>query len=403
MLKRCSTNSGWSHLRVNFLSQKQMPIALRSLLLLALLLNAAAVRGVEHITFRRDGKEEKVSGKPLVKAQDGGMMLMSPDGQLWTIQPDEIVEQKQDDAAFAPLTPDAIGKQLLETLPEGFEGYRTQHYVICHNTSRAYAQWCGMLFERLYAGFMNFWRRKGFELHEPEMPLVVIAFADQRSYERWAEAELGPGTQHVIAYYSLRTNRVTMFDLTGEEALRAPGGRRGTTAQINQILARPEAQKMLSTIVHEATHQIAFNCGLQQRYADIPLWVSEGVAVYFEAPDLSSSKGWKTIGEVNWPRLRKFRQYLAYRPKDSIASLVVDDLRLRNPRQALDAYAEAWALNYFLIRQKPKEYTAYLKTLSQKEPLVFDEPEERLKAFKEAFGDLEKLDVEFLRHMQKVR
>ena len=44
----------------------------------------------------------------------------------------------------------------------------------------------------------------------------------------------------------------------------------------------------MATIVHEATHQIAFNCGMQQRYADIPLWLCEGMAVYFEAPDLAS-------------------------------------------------------------------------------------------------------------------
>ena len=83
--------------------------------------------------------------------------------------------------------------------------------------------------------------------------------------------------------------------------------------------------------------------------------------------------------------------------------MIADDKRLRDPRQAADAYAEAWALNYFLIRQKPKEYVTYLGELSKKGPLVWDEPQERLAEFKRAFGDLEKLDIEFVRHMQKVR
>jgi hypothetical protein len=56
-----------------------------------------------------------------------------------------------------------------------------------------------------------------------------------------------------------------------------------------------------------------------------------------------------------------------------------------------------------LIRQKPKEYVAYLQALSKKGPLVWDEPEERLAEFKAAFGELDKLDAEFLRQMQKVR
>jgi len=358
---------------------------------------------LEQVAIQRDGKPSRVEGKLLVKAEDGGLMLMTTDGQLHSVQPDEVVTHTSDDRPFKALSQADAAKQVLATLPAGFEVHTTAHYIICHNTSKAYAQWCGALYERLYAAFNNFWSRRGFTLHEPELPLVCIVFADHASYGRWAEAELGAGTQHIIAYYSLKTNRVTMYDLTGAEALRRADDRRGSAAQINQMLMRPDAERMVATIIHEATHQIAYNCGLQTRYADIPLWVSEGVAVYFEAPDLTSAKGWRTIGEVNRPRLNTFRQYLRSRPTGSLKSLLADDKRLRDPRQALDAYAEAWALNYFLIRQKPKEYTAYLKSLADKGPLVWDEPEQRLKEFKTAFGDLETVDAEFLRHMQKVR
>jgi hypothetical protein len=194
-----------------------------------------------------------------------------------------------------------------------------------------------------------------------------------------------------------------MYDLTGVEAIRRPGDRRGSAAQINQMLARPDAENMVATIIHEATHQIAFNRGLHQRLADVPLWVSEGLATYFETPDLSSTRGWRSIGEVNWMRMSRFREYLARRPADSLASLIADDRRFRDPREALDAYAEAWALNYFLLRQRPNEYLTYLERLSRKGPLVWDEPDDRLREFRAAFGDLRQLDAEFLRHMQRVR
>jgi hypothetical protein len=364
---------------------------------------ASDAHALEYVTFRRDGKESQVSGRLIVKATDGGVMLMSADGQLWTVEAQELVSQRTDENPFVPYTAAQAGDAMLAELPAGFEVYTTAHYVICHNTSRAYAQWCGALFERLYGGFINFWARKGFELHEPALPLVCVVFADEASYARFSKTELGDSTKSIVAYYSLRTNRVTMFDLTGVESLRRPNDRRGLSAQINQMLARPEAERMVATTIHEATHQIAFNCGLQTRFADIPLWVSEGVAMYFEAPDLSSAQGWKTIGEINRPRLRGLRDYAARRPTNSLHSLIVDDKRLRDPRQAVDAYAEAWALNYFLIRQKPKQYVAYLKGLAAKGPLVWDEPEERLEEFKAAFGDLEKLDAEFVRHMQRVR
>src|SRR5262245_4562548 len=153
------------------------------------------------------------------------------------------------------------------------------------------------------------------------------------------------------------------------------------------MLSQPEAIPLVATIVHEATHQIAFNCGLQTRYADIPLWLCEGMAVYFEAPDLTSTRGWRGIGKVNYPRLETFRRNLPRWSDDSLNSLVSDSRRFRDPRAASDAYADAWALNYYLIKYRPDEYVAYLKMLSEKEPLLEDDPKTRLAEFRQHFGD----------------
>jgi hypothetical protein len=219
---------------------------------------------------------------------------------------------------------------------------------------------------------------------------------------------LGESASSIIAFYSLRSNRVSMYDLTGVDSLRRPGDRRGSAAEINAMLARPEADAMVATVVHEATHQLAFNSGLQTRFADIPLWVLEGLAVYFETPDLGSAKGWKTIGAVNRPRLDRFREYLARRPAKSLVSLISDDKRFRDPRQALDAYAEAWALNYYLIHQKPKQFNAYMELMASKRALVVppadQKVEKRIKEFEAAFGDdLDRVDADFVKYMQRIR
>jgi hypothetical protein len=364
----------------------------------------ATAEAVDTVSFRREKQELQVEGKVLVTAKDGGVMLLAPDGMLWNIEPQEIVDRTQNDQPFAPLSQAEAAKHALAGLPAGFEVYNTAHYVFLHNTSRAYAQWVGALYERLYSAFSNYWTHRGFKLHDPELPLIVMIFSTQDAYAAHSQAELGDAAKSIIGYYSLRTNRVTMYDLTGAEALRGAGQRRGNTAQINQMLQRPEAESMVATIIHEATHQLAFNCGLQTRYADIPLWVSEGLAVYFETPDLSSAKGWRTIGDVNRPRLDRFRESLSRRPKQSLLSLISDDKRFRDSRQALDAYAEAWALNYFLIRTRPKEFLAYMDALAAKRALMFDKPEDRIRQFKIAFGDdMDKLDADFLKYMQKVR
>jgi hypothetical protein len=251
--------------------------------------------------------------------------------------------------------------------------------------------------------FTNFWDRRNFDLREPQFPLVALVFASKESYLRFAEDEVGEMAKAMDAYYSLRTNRITMFDLTGTQAARRPGDRRGSAAQINEILSKPASEWAVATVIHEATHQIGSNCGLQARYADIPLWIYEGMAMYFETPDLSSSKGWRNIGAVNRVRLRAFREYLPHRPADSLASLLANSDRLRDANRAKDALGEAWALTYFLVKQRPKQYLEYIKLMSKKKPLLTDDPQTKIDEFKNVFGNLEQLDAEFVRQMGKVR
>ncbi len=356
---------------------------------------------MDQVTLRRDGKTLDISGKVLVTAQDGGLLLLARDGVLWLIPPEEQVRHTSDATPFTPFAREEMTKEILAELPPGFQEFSTTHYLIFYNTSPEYAKWCGALFERLYKAFTNCWSRNKFELTEPEFPLVAIVFADRQSYLHFSRPELGEAGQSIIGYFGLTSNRMTMYDLTGVAA--HGHGRSGTTAQINEILSQPEALRTVSTIVHEATHQIAFNCGLHTRLSDCPRWFSEGIAMYFETPDLRTAKGWGGIGNVNRPRLERFQQSLAARSANSLETLLRDDKRFIDPSRALDAYAEAWALTYFLIHKHPKEYVSYLRLLSAKKPLLPDSPDERLDEFRRTFGDLAKLNAELVRYMVRAR
>ncbi len=238
---------------------------------------------VEQVALLRDGQERVLEGRAIVRAADGGILLETNDGVLWSIERREISSHRQLDQPFKPLTPAALSEKLISEMPAGFKSYSTPHYVICYNTSRTYAQWTGSLLERLYKAFTNYWEGQGLALHDPEFPLPVFVFSSRQMYDQAAHDDLPNGTGTIIGYYSLRSNRINMFDLTGVEAVRASNSR-GSMRELNQILSQPAAVPLVATIVHEATHQIAFNCGLQRRYADIPLWQCEGMAVYFERP-----------------------------------------------------------------------------------------------------------------------
>jgi hypothetical protein len=352
---------------------------------------------LEHVTLQRDGKQISIHGRLVTDTQDGGLLVLARDGVLWAVKPEELSGRSTDDVPFGPLTFAELSQVLLAELPQGFEVHATEHYLICYNTAQAYAQWCGSLFERLYLAFTNFWSRRGFDLEQPEFPLVAIVFADQTNYIEYSRPELGDAASSVIGYFSLRTNRMALYDLTGAAG---PHARGSSVMQINRLLARPEAARTVATVVHEATHQIAFNCGLHQRYSDCPKWFSEGIAIYFETPDLKNPRGWRSIGVVNRTRLLQFRQYLRKRPRDSLETLLSSDDRFHDTSSALDAYAEAWALTYFLLNQHEAKYLEFLDNLSKKKPLFWDEPATRLEEFRQAFGeDLEKLDRAFVRFM----
>ena len=371
--------------------------------LLLLISMAASAAAEDHVVLRRNGAEIHVRGKVLSEAQDGGLLVLAKDGVLWQVLPEELDQRVEDEKPFTPFTQNEMGQAMLAELPAGFNVYTTGHYVICHNTSESYAKWTGALFERLYRAFSNYWSRKGFQLHEPELPLVVLVFDGKASYVRYASTEIGDSAENIIGYYNLLTNRVLMYDLTGIQAADPARGRLRTSAEINRVLAQPEAAALVSTVVHEATHQIAFNCGLQTRLSDVPYWLSEGIAMYFETPDLNSSRGWRGLGSINRSRLAGFRRYLRSRPADSLSTLLGSEDRLRDPKSAPAAYAESWALVYFLTTRYPQQFVAYLEMMSRKKPLLWKTPEERLQQFQDFFGDVAALDEEFVRHMRRMR
>lgn len=127
--------------------------------------------------------------------------------------------------------------------------------------------------------------------------------------------------------------------------------------------------------------------------------------MYFETPDLKSRRGWQTIGRLNRNRKSQFLDFVAKRRKpDSLASLIGSDARFREPDSQVDAYGEAWALSYFLIRTKPRQYSAWLKQIAEKPPLQFDSPEERLSLFRSEFGeDISGLDKKMLAWIRRQR
>ena len=385
------------------LIQFALGFALISTLLFACVDRAAAL---DYILAQRDGKEHRLIGEVLVRAVDGGALMQTRDGQLWLLQPSEIVRQFEDDKPMTSITQEEAAKAVLATLPAGFKYRTTVHYVIVYDTSEHYAIWCGSILEQLYRAFTNYWTRRGIKLHDPTVPLVAVVFGNPTAYAKHAVREAGEGAEGIPAYYHLITNRITMRDPTSLTGRSVGNSRAANLGEfVRRLFANPEGAAAVTNIVHEATHQLHFNTGLSARLASCPKWVSEGIAVFFETPDLNSSarRGWAGVGDLNVVRLRDFQRYMTHRPGDSLLRLIADDGRFGGNYNLLETYAESWALTYFLSRQFPRQYAEYMKTIMAKSPCIDDTPDQRLKEFEAAFGDWQRLDQQFIRYISRLR
>jgi hypothetical protein len=352
---------------------------------------------VSVISFQDEaGSETSIEGRVLVRASDG-VLLEDPARRLWTIPSVRLETETTTERPFEFFDSTQLGNRLIEEchsagIDTDFHVHTTKNYAIAASTPDAYSQWTGQLLERMQIAFQSYWKNRRFELTPLAAPLPVLILSNQTQFAKMAEFDKTPASANGQGYYLVTANRIVLFDLTASRA-DSPAT---TIAEIHRRAQQIPAS--VATVVHEATHQIAFNRGMHQRYADNPVWLTEGMAMYFEAPGLKSRRGWSGIGKVNAARLFRFREFLKTRRQpDSIETLVRDNGRFGDPDSAFDAYSEAWALTYFLIRTRIRDYSQYVTAISQKQPLHWDDPEDRLTAFQSAFGsDIAELNRELL-------
>jgi hypothetical protein len=179
----------------------------------------------------------------------------------------------------------------------------------------------------------------------------------------------------------------------------------GNRSALSKALASVSGQTA-DTIIHETTHQVGFNIGIHRRIGQTPTWVLEGLATVLEPPGLRSrGKAGSKSGNntINAERLNWFHsEYEGHRQPGDLAKLIASDDMFKN--QTLDAYSLSWAFTWFMTENpaRARKFVEYLQTLSERDPLQDYTPEQRLKDFQTAFGDIAKLEVEFLRSLDRI-
>jgi hypothetical protein len=322
-----------------------------------------------------------IEGKPLAWTETQ-MLLLGRDGRLHDFNPKQAKEAQKTSPRFFGYTSSDMKPALQKEFGKQFDVSTTRHYLVVHPAGER-DQWANR-FEDLFKRFTYYFRVRGFTPVEPEFPLVAVVFRNKDEYFAHAAkggTPLRPGT---LGHYDPLSNRVFLFDATT-----------GTTTDWSENA---------DTIIHEATHQTAHNVGVHRRFAIAPRWLVEGLATMFEARGVWDAHSDQSQADrINRPRLLDFHDYVATRRRPgALSEMLASDNIFRS--DTAGAYAEAWALSFYLCETQPRLYAAYLAKTAERPPFSDYPTQERMADFQEFFGsEMKMLEIKFLRFMADVK
>ena len=342
-------------------------------------------------------KPNVLTGRIVAEIPNSALLLEEPNGELHQIPAREILSREDGLKPFVPLTSSELAADLLLQVPAGFEITETEHYVICSNSAADYVEFCGKLLEVVFDQYFRFMADQKIEVTQPPRRLPVVIFASTSEFQTFATKQHPEiSFADTPGYYAVTENQTLLLDLTGDRSIRS-------AATIRRRLAENPLQ--VATVVHEAIHQLAFNSGLQVRMADNPLWLSEGLAMYFETASSRSSLLWNRPGLVNPRHQPAFMKLVeASQVSGAMNSLIESDSAFLNAAEMPAAYSKAWALTHYLVREKGTGMQSYLHSLSQRKPMVGLTAEQRTQEFQAAFGKLpDEMEQELVSYIRRQR
>lgn len=276
-----------------------------------------------------------------------------------------------------------------------FRTVRTAHWILVYDVDDVTARGRVNTLEKVYQTFYVYFEKEKFELAIPTHPLEAILFKNEFDYKAIAPA-------NSAGVYIHERNQLLLFDAHDPEVLAQTKKSQKIVAEnikyLKQVIrestkpadvAKAEAELkkqrrlerqlvfqmrpfdtrgVFETTVHEAIHQLCFNSGLLPT-GDIPTWLTEGWAVYFE-----KYEQWNgpigTPGSVQADKVNEIRDGLedgALVPLAELFSVGITKGLLPYGDRAGLAYAQSWAVIHYLLHGRGTQYRraffTYMKNL----------------------------------------
>ena len=298
-------------------------------------------------------------GQPL--AWDGkDVVLLRRDGRITRLPVTDLNALDVVKDRYEPYGNQEIARELRAEFGSKYQVSSTKNFVVVHppGSSKKWAR----PFQDLYYRFGVYFRSHGIELDEPQTPLVAIVLRTRKEYDRFIR-RYQPGMEFSAGYYSARSNRIITYDHSDQ----------GDWLDSN------------ATIVHEATHQTAYNTGIHRRYASSPRWLTEGLAQLFEAKGVNSNRYGQRSQRINKQAMQQLMKlYQKQEVTGSLEHLVQGDSMFRTDLGK--AYAISWGVTLFLSEKYPKKYVSYLTRDGDREPFRGYSRTQRAEDFARFFG-----------------
>ncbi|MCW8130539.1 MAG: tetratricopeptide repeat protein [Planctomycetota bacterium] len=189
---------------------------------------------------------------------------------------------------------------------------RSPHFTIITNTNKELAKQMSQALEQQFADFV----RRFAIRNEPKAPLPVKVFAERAEFKKYSAEHGLPDPERVAGYYSPTEKEIVLF-------------------------WSDDTEDVLNTLYHETTHYFV---DLYMPKADAPIWMNEGLAVYFETAQFKNGK--LETGQIPYGRLLDLQEALKAHKNHKLSRLLNMD-QYGEMGYNLLAYAEGWSLVYF--------------------------------------------------------
>lgn len=269
------------------------------------------------------------------------LVLMFPSGRMQNIPWQQLQPLHLSDQPFSPSTIPILQRELQQ---EFGSRYRVQHshdfLVVQPMDSRE--NWSARM-QQFLGNVQSYFSARQFPMSAPKFPMVAVVLPNRATFEAYAESQGDTISEHYLAYYSLMSNRVVLYE-------------------------NSKADRQLATVYHEAFHQIAFNSAIHFRTASPPRFIAEGMATAFEAPGMHDHRRSGDRSDRMHPIYQRLSHQFLQSPTlaHDLETLLVEDRAFDvDPTKA---YCLSWAVCFYLMEFHPQKFSRYLQNAHSVEP-----------------------------------